>query len=245
MQRLRRLLGSERGDLLIDSMFGAVILGIMMAATGSILMGAIGASTGNHNTTVRSVLLNTVLADEKPRLSTYTATPRSVTRTVNGASISVSIWREEPSAGITLLKAATPKPTVKAQSADCAGPDRLDPAKCLTSSTVVTTSQGGVEIETVTLAPGTTGALADFTVPAGATELRYVFKVTAAPADSTLTFGNRDHPDVRHIVKLPAGQTGYFYGRILVTADSKLFLQSAGPAVIDAAGIMIYEAPTP
>jgi hypothetical protein len=242
--RLRKLLVSQRGDLFIDSMFGAVIITLIMAAAGSVLMAATTAATGSDTTTTRSILLNTVLSDEKPNLARYTGTPQTITRTVRGEDVSIAIWREDPAPGMSVLNAATKKPAKAAEGADCAGTDRLDSSKCLTSRTTVTASAGGVDLKTVTLAPGTSGALNDFAAPAAATELRYVFKVTEATADSTITFGNRDHPDVTHIVKIPAGQTGYYYGRVLVNGSAKLFLQSSGPAIVDAASILIYEAPT-
>lgn len=242
MKRLRKLLSSQRGDMLIDSMFGAVIISIIMAAAGSLMMAATTAATGNDATTTRSILLNTVLSDEKPNLANYTATPQTLVRTFNGQDFTVALWREEPSPGVTVLHAATRKPAKDAELADCSGPDRLDSGNCLTSRTVTTTSASGVEITTVPLNPGTAGALHDFTAPAGATELRYIVKVTAAAGDSTLTFGSRDQPAV-HVVKIPSGQTGYFYGRILVDAGSRLFLASSGPATIDSASTVIYEAP--
>lgn len=245
MRKLRRILRSQRGDLLIDSMFGAFIIALIMATAGSVLIAATTASGGNDRMTARSILLNTVLSDEKPNLATYTSEPRTVSRTANGKSVTISLWRDEPSPGVTVLNAATPKPTARTESTNCSGPDRLDSAKCLTSRTVITTPASGVAIKAVPLAAGTSGALADFTAPAGATELRYVLKVTGATADSTVTFGNRDHPEVTHVVRIPAGQTGYFYGRILVNAGSRLFLQSSGPATFDTASTMIYEAPTP
>lgn len=228
--------------MLIDSMFGAVIISIIMAAAGSLMMAATTAATGNDATTTRSIFLNTVLSDEKPNLANYTAAPQPLTRTVNGQDITVALWREETSPGVTVLHAATNKSTATGAAADCSGPDRLDSAKCLTSRTVITTSAAGVDISTVPLSPGTAGALHDFTAPAAATELRYVVKVTAAAGDSTLTFGNRDQPAV-HIVKIPSGETGYFYGRILVDAGSRLFLAASGPATIDSASTVIYEAP--
>lgn len=243
MQRLRALLRSERGDLSIDAMFGAVIITVIMAAAGSVLMAATTAATGNDQITASSIVLNTVLSDEKPNLANYTATPQAIIRPVNGQNSSIAIWREDPSPGLSVLNAATKKPSKIAEDANCLGTDRFDSAKCLTSRTVITTSSSGVEITPVPLSPGTAGALQDFTVPAGTGELRYVFKVTEAAADSALTFGNRDHTDVSHTVKIPAGQTGYFYGRILVNAGSKLYLSATGPAVIDPASITIYEAP--
>jgi hypothetical protein len=245
VKTLKKLLGSQRGDLLIDSMIGAVIIAIIMAAAGTVLIGAASASSGNDTTTTRSILLNTVLSDEKPNLAKYTDAPQTLARTAGGQDVSVAIWREEPAPGMSVLNAATKRPSKGADGADCAGPDRLDSSKCLSSRTTITTSNAGIAIASVTLSPGTTGALKDFTVPAGATELRYVFKVTEASADSTLTFGNRDHPDIKHAVKIPAGHTGYFYGRILVNGGAKLFLQTSGPATIDAGSILIYEAPKP
>lgn len=245
VRKLRRILQSQRGDLLVDSMFGALIIAVIMAAAGSVLIAATTASIGNDRTTTLSILLNTVLSDEKPNLAAYTTTPKSFTRTVNEQSISISLWREEPAAGVTVLHAATPRPKATSVDADCSGTDRLDSSKCLTSRIAITTSTAGVAIKAVTLALGTAGAIADFTAPAAATELRYLFKVTTATADSTVTFGNRDHPEVKHVIKVPAGQTGYFYGRLLVNAGSRLFLQSSGPVTIDTASTMIYEAPTP
>jgi hypothetical protein len=243
MKRLWNLLRSQRGDLFIDSMFGAVIIALIMAAAGTVLMAATTAATGNGHTTNRSILLNTVLSDEKPNVARYSATPQAFTRTANGEDVTIALWRDEPAPGLTILNAATKKLTEAARGADCSGADRLDSSKCMTSRTAVTTSNAGVDIKTITVTPGTSGALNDFTAPAGATELRYVFKVTDAPADSTVSFGNRDHPDIRHAVKIPAGQTGYFYGRILVNAGAKLFIESAGPVAIDPSSIMIYEAP--
>lgn len=234
---------SQRGDLFIDSMVGAVIIALIMAAAGTVLIGATAAASGNDHTTTRSILLNTVLSDEKPNLAKYTPTPQTITRTVSGEDVSIALWREDPSPGISVLNAATQRPTKAAEGADCSGADRLDSTKCLNSRTTVTASSGGVDVKEIPLAPGTAGALKDFTAPAGATEMRYVFKVTGASADSTLTFGNRDHPDVTSVVKIPAGQTGYFYGRILVNGGAKLFLQTSGPATVDAASILIYEAP--
>lgn len=243
MNRLRKLLKSQRGDLFLDSMIGAVIIALIMAAAGTVLMGATSAATGNDATTARSILLNTVLSDEKPNLANYTSTPQTLTRTTNGAAVSIALWREDPAPGISSLNAAAQRPGKAGEGADCSGTDRTDASKCLSSRTTVTTSNGGVAITPVPLSSGTAGALRDFTTPAAATELRYIFKVTDASADSTLTFGNRDHPEVTSVVKIPSGQTGYFYGRILVNGGAKLFLQPSGPATIDAASILIYEAP--
>lgn len=245
MKRLRKLLKSQRGDLFIDSMIGAVIIALIMAAAGTVLIGATAAATGNDGTTTRSILLNTVLSDEKPNLAKYTATPQTITRTANGQDVPVTLWRDDPAPGLSVLNAVTQRPNKDGDGADCPGADRTDSTKCLGSRTTVTTSNGGVAITAVVLNPGTAGALNDFTAPAAATELRYVFKVTAASADSTLTFGNRDHPEVTSVVKIPSGQTGYFYGRLLVNGGAKLFLQPSGTAAIDAASILIYEAPKP
>lgn len=242
MKNLTRVLRSQRGDLLIDSMFGAVVIAIVMAASVSVLMAATGAAAGNNDMTVRSVLLNTVLSDEKPRLSSYSETPTTFTRTAAGHSVTVTLWRTEPSPGTTVLNAATPK-RVSAAATDCTVPEQVSTQGCLTARTVTTTSSAGVSLNILTLAPGTAGALHDFTAPAASTELRYVLKVTDASGDSTISFGNRDHAAATHTIAVPAGQTGYFYGRILVDPGSLLFISSSGPAVLDTASTTIYEAP--
>lgn len=244
MKRLRRLLSSQRGDLLLDAMFGSVVIAVIMAAAGSILIAATMASSGNDATTARTILLNTVLSDEKPNLAGYTAEPQTLTRTANGQNVSISLWREDPTPGLTVLHAAMQKPARTSENANCSGTDRFDPLKCLTSSATVTTSSAGIVPRTVPLLPGHDGSLVEFTAPAGATELRFLVKVTGATAPSTLTFGNRDHIGVHHVVQVPAEQSGYFYGRLLVDAGSHLFLQSSGPVTVDLASTLIYEAPT-
>lgn len=242
MKNLIRLLRCQRGDLLIDSMFAAVVLAIVMTASGAVLMAAAGAASGNHDLTSRSGLLNTVLSDEKPRLDSYTSTPTTVTRTAAGKTVNVTIWRTEPTPGTVVLNAATPK-RATSESTDCTVPDQVSAQGCLTARTVTPISSAGVSVTPLTLAPGTSGALHDFTVPAGATELRYVLKVTDASGDSIISFGNRDHTGATHKIAVPTGKTGYFYGRIQVDPGHLLFISSSGPAVLDSASTLIYEAP--
>jgi len=82
-----------------------------------------------------------------------------------------------------------------------------------------------------------------FSAPAGAADLRYVIKAVAVPDNSGLLFTNKDHPEVTFTVPVPSGQTGYYYGGILVNPGEALTLAMTGPASYDTSSLLIYEAP--
>ncbi|GAA4035571.1 hypothetical protein GCM10023063_20150 [Arthrobacter methylotrophus] len=242
MKRGTRLLRSQRGDMLLDSMAGVVIIVIILFAAVGIIVAAAIASVGSSHSTARSILLNSTLSDQKPALSSFTAAPSTVNGSVQGKNVPVTLWREDTPGGTVILHGAVPRNADVADTA-CADPTHLDPDQCLTSQTSATTVKAGVALTLVPLQPGDAGAMYKLTVPAGQTELRYVFKVTAVTADSKLSIINSDHPEVSFDVSIPSGQAGYYYGRILTDAGSHLSLSSTGPATFDPASFTIYEAP--
>lgn len=241
MKRLRRILRSQRGDLLIDSMLGVVLITLIMVSASGVLVVAATSSIGVSTNTSRAIVLNSVLSDAKPLSANYTSAPTTVPATAQNRGVSAILWREDRTPTLTVLHAATYRHG--SQASDCTDPSHLDAGKCLQSEIAVVTSQSGVAATPVPLGPGTGGALFDLTAPATATELRYIVKVTAAPADSTLSFVNKDHPEVTFDVSIPSGQSGYYYGRVLVNGGSKLGLVTTGPATYDAGVTMIYEEP--
>jgi hypothetical protein len=242
VNRGTRLLRSQRGDMLIDSMAGVVIIVIILVAAVAIIVAAAMASVGSSHSTARSILLNSTLSDQKPALSSFTAAPTTINGSVQGQNVPMTLWREDTAGGTVILHGAVPRNTDVANTA-CADPAHLDSDQCLTSQTSATTVKAGIAQTPVALQPGDSGALYKLTVPAGQTELRYVFKATAVTADSKLSFINNDHPEVSFDVPIPSGQTGYYYGRILTDAGSHLSLTSTGPVTFDPGSFMIYEAP--
>lgn len=241
MKRLLRILRSQRGDLLIDSMFGVILITLIMVSASGVLVVASTASMGTSTNTARAIVLNTALSDAKPLIGTFTAAPTTLAATDLSKGVSVILWREDRTSTLAVLHAATNRHG--SQSSDCTDPAHLDPGKCMQSDTAVVTSHSGVAVTAVPLSPGTGGALFDLTAPITATEIRYVVKVTDASADSKLTFINKDHSEVTFDVLVPAGQLGYYYGRVLVNAGSNLGLVTTGPATYDTAAMMIYQEP--
>lgn len=218
-------------------MFAAVLLAIVLPSAATLIFAASAAATATDSDIGRTSLLNSVLTDEMPRAGTY-ATPVAVQRQLTGKTVKVTVWADTSPAG-GVLRAAIPK---DGKSADaCSTPATLDPSLCLTSTTALPAASG-VTVKNL-LAPGTAGALHDITVPAGATELRYVFKADTVPTDSELIISNRDHPEAVHRIPLAAGQTGYYSGRILVTAGDRLAVSTSGPATLEQSSSTVYEAP--
>jgi hypothetical protein len=237
VKSLHQLLRSERGDLLLESMFAAVLLAIVLPSSATLIFAASASATAADSTISRTSLLNSVLTDETPRAGSY-ATPAIVQRQLLGKTVQVAVWTENGSAGGT-LHAAMPKDGGAPDA--CSNPAALDPSRCLTSSAALPAA-AGVVVKNV-LTPGTAGALYDLTAPAGATELRYVFKAASVPADSEVVFGNRDHPEAAHNIHLTSGQAGYYYGRILVTGGDRLTVSTTGPATFEQESFTVYEAP--
>lgn len=216
-------------------MFAAVLLAVVIPSSATLIFAASASATASDANIGRTSLLNTVLTDETPKASVYGTTPTVVQRTLNGKNVPVAVWAE---AGV--LRAATPKDGTDAGA--CSNPAVLDPAACLTSGIPLPATAGGITTKNL-LAPGTAGALYDFPAPAGATELRYVLKADSVTGASEVIFGNRDHPEATHRIAIPAGQDGYYYGRIIVTAGDRLTLSTTGPATFAPDSFLVYEAP--
>ena len=240
MKKLLRVLRSQRGDLLVDSVFSAVVLSTVMAASGVLVMSVSAAASGGDATTTRTILLNSVLSEEQARGDTYTPSPQALTRTLLGKDVTVHVWRETSGSAST-LKAAVSKENV--QTMTCSNPGNLPAEQCITSQKPLpTTPAGGIKVSPLPLLPGTGGAMYEFTVPAGTTELHYVFKAMTVPAASGMVFANRTHPGATHTVDLAAGQHGYYYGRIIVAPGDVLTLTSSGTATYDPQSFLMYEA---
>lgn len=243
MRPAGRVLRSERGDLLLDSMAGAVIVIVVFLAAVAVVTAATIASATTSHASSRSILLNTTLNDQLPRLASFTGAPTAVTGALDGQSVTMTLWREDADGGkLAILHGAV------ARSSDPSAPPCTDPAtitadSCITAQSSAVTVKGPIATTSVPLVAGTAPTLFTLTVPSGQAELRYVFKVSSASADSTLSFANTDHPGVSTDVKIPAGQTGYYYGRLRVDAGSHLSITTTGPAAVDPASFLIYEAP--
>lgn len=241
LKKLLRLLRSQRGDLLVDSVFSAVVLSTVMAASAALVMSVSAAASGGDAIAARTILLNSVLSEEQARGDSYTPSPQALTRPLLGRDVSVYVWRETVG-GASILKAAVSKE--KAQDPVCSTALDLPDEQCITSQKPLPgTPVGGIRVDRLPLQPGTDGAMYEFAVPAGATELRYVFKAASVPAASQMVFANKTRPGATHTVDLPVGQHGYFYGRIIVTPGDVLTLTPAGTAAYDPQSFLIYEAP--
>lgn len=216
-------------------MFAAVLLTIVIPSSATLIFAASASAAATDSTIARTSLLNTVLTDEKPRAGVYGAAPTVVQRAMQGKDIPVAIWTEPG-----VLRAATAKEGSTAGT--CMNPAALDPSACLTSGIPLPATAGGIATKNI-LAPGTAGALYDFAAPAGATELRYVFKAATVPGASEVIFGNRDHPEATHRIAVVPGQDGYYLGRIIVTAGDRLTLSTSGPATFAQDSFLVYEAP--
>lgn len=243
MRSPSKALRSERGDLLIDSMFGVVVLALIVFAAAAILVASLNAAAGTSRSTARAVTLNTALADALPKISTYSGTPTTANVTVLGEQAPLTLWKETVSPTLSVLRGAIPRNASIGATA-CINPAALDRSKCLTSEVSSQTSRSGIAaLAAIPLSPGTGGTLFTFSAPAGATEVRYVFKVTAASGASTVRFNNTGQPGVGFDIPVPAGQTGYYYGRALVNAGSNLSITTTGPATVDTSTFLIYKAP--
>lgn len=238
----KKILRSERGDLLIDSMFGAVVLALIIFSAAAILVATLNAAVGTSRATARAVTLKTALSDALPKISTYTGTPTTTNVTVLGEQVPLTMWRETVSPTLSVLHGAAPRNASIAATA-CTTPAAVNASSCVTSSVSVQTTRSGITAPTaIPLTAGSGSTLFTFTAPAGATEIRYVFKVTAAPAASTLRFNNTGQAGVGFDVAIPAGQTGYYYGRALVAPGSVLSVTTTGPATYDNSTFLIYKA---
>lgn len=243
MRAAGRVLRSERGELLMDAMASAVIVIVVLLAAVGVVTAATLASATTGRTAARGILLATTINDQLPGLASFTSSPTTVNGTLDGKTVPMTLWREDTEGGkLAILHGAVARSSDPGAS-PCTDPAVITADACITSQTSAVTVKGPIATTPVPLAPAAAPALFTLAVPAGQTELRYVFKVTDASADSVLTFANTDHPGIQTDVKVPAGQTGYYYGRLRTDPGSHLSATVTGPAVVDTAGFQIYEAP--
>lgn len=127
MKSVRQILRSERGDLLIESVVGTVIVALTLVPVAGILIGAATSTAAARVTESRTVLLNAVLADQTPLISIYSADPVTTNRTVDGSEVPVTLWRESPNGGTAILHAAIPGYSTSG-SRVCSDPASLDGA---------------------------------------------------------------------------------------------------------------------
>lgn len=236
MKKLSAVLRSERGDLLVSALVSLVVVGIIMGATASFLLVAAKASVaGGHNIS-RTILLNSTLADELPRAASYGTAPVQVP---TGSDALVSLWLERDGSGApAVLHAATAKPGI--QDSSCTGPSS-SARDCVLAQTPVRSPKvpPAPAYKPVDVTREDEGYSAS--VPAGVEVLGYVFKVEDAPGASGLTFSIGDRTTT---VDIPEDGTGYYYGRLHVTPDSTVSVETSGPATLAADdAIVFYEAP--
>lgn len=245
MKKLLLILRSRRGDLLVDSMIGAVVVGLIIAVTAGTLVILGKTSTNNSQNTARSIVLNNTISDQLPEAHVLTGTPVIVETTVFDKSVSVAVWKTADTGGTTTVYARTAKASNK-KPEECRTAAVANPGECLMASTRLTNDVGGMEVTEYKLVPGT-GAVKFRTaakIPAGIKEVRYVFKVVDAPAeDSSLIFAS-DATGTKHAVPIPAGKTGYYYGSLeLPETATNISLTPSGPAIFDDTSFFMYGAP--
>lgn len=250
MKKLMLILRSRRGDLLVDGMIGAAVAGIIITATISLLIVLGQSNVANSNNAARSILINSVLSDKLPALSTLTATPAVTSYAVMDGTVEVAVWREQEiksgaPAGTSILYARTSRygnPT----PAQCKTADKTNPDNCLITMMRLNDDVGGMNLTKFPLAPATAPAKLQTVapVPAGVKEIRYVFKVTEATVTSTVRFTGS--AGVSFDVTIPAGQTGFYYGSLgmpSTASDVTITAVSTGTLSFDDTSFLLYGAP--
>jgi hypothetical protein len=241
LKSVRQILRSERGDLLIESVVGTVIVALTLIPVAGILIGASNASASAKVTTSRTIFLSSVLADETPMISAYSTAPTTTNRSIDGAQVPVTLWREDPNSGTAILHAALPGYSTRS-TAVCTNPASLD--GCLTDSVAVALDTAGIALTKIPFTAGSGDALGTADIGAGVQEIRYVFKVTAAAADTKLHLAT--HPGTAAAdIAIPKDQTGYYFGSLQVDPGTAVEFTAPAGATVDPDSIVLYESPKP
>lgn len=246
MKKLMLILRSRRGDLLVDSMIGAVVVGIIIAVTAGTLVILGKTSVNNSQNTARSISLNNTISDQMPLAHTLTGTPVISEAKVLDRTIKIALWKQtDAAAGITTVYART----AKAKNGDpdsCLTADIKNPGECLIATSRLTNDVGGMDVKDFKLIPGSGTVMykTENRIPADVKEVRYVFKVTDSPSgESSLAFTS-DATGTTHTVPIPSGKTGYYYGSlILPDTATNISLTPSGPAKFDDTSFFMYGAP--
>lgn len=246
MKKLLLILRSRRGDLLVDAMVGAVVVGIIVAVTAGTLVIMGQTSINNSQNTARTITLNNVVSDQLPQAGVLTGTPVVTETKVLDKSVDVAVWKTvDATAGITTLYARTAKAN-NSNPGECRTANVKATTGCLVTSTRLINDIGGVEVAEIKLVAGsgTVKLKTAAKVPAAVKEVRYVFKVSESPAgESSLTFTS-DSTGTAFSVPIPPGKTGYFYGSLeLPETATNISLTPSGPVKFDDTSFLMYGAP--
>lgn len=248
MKKLLLVLRSRRGDLLVDGMIGAVVAGMIITATVSLLIVLGQTGVTNSNNAARDILINSVLNEKLPELESIPvppAAPAITTYPVMGGTVDVAVWREkEPLTGTSVLYARTSR-YGNTNTAQCRIADNTNPGQCLIARMRLNDDVGGMDVTKYPLVPGTSGVKFKTAapIPASVTEIRYVFKVTEASVASTVRFSG-DAGTTPFTVDIPAGQTGFYYGSLdLPATASSISITPTPSLVFDDTSFLLYGAP--
>jgi hypothetical protein len=253
MKKLLLILRSRRGDLLVDGMIGAAVAGIIITATISLLIVLGQSNVANSNNAARSILINSVLSDKLPALSTLTGTPAVASYPVMDGTVEVAVWREKElksgnPAGTSVLYARTAR-YGNTTPAQCKTADKTNPGNCLITMMRINDDVGGMNLTTFKLNPGVAPSTYIFRtaaqIPAAVKEVRYVFKVTEASVASTVRFSG-DSGSAPVNVTIPSGQTGFYYGSLTMPATAtNIYITpvTTGTLTFDNTSFLLYGAP--
>lgn len=239
MKSVPQILRSERGDLLVESVVGTVIVALTLIPVSGIIITASKTSSAAQANTTRIGFLHSVLAQETPLISSHTTIPVISTRTVNGSELPITFWREDTNRATAVLHAAVPG---YGRGADCNDPSAL--AGCLTASTTVPLDAAGIALTKIPLNSGAEGASQTAVIGAGVQEIRYVFKVAAAPVADQVTL-TVSPGTATAVVDVPIDQTGYYFGSLQVDPGTTISITLPEGATVDPDSILLYESPRP
>lgn len=236
MRRLKGLLSNDSGELLAENLVSLLMVtGVAVAAAGFYIPTGAAVSTAAQSTS-RTIMLKTTLSEQVPRLDSIGAGTTTVTGTISGKEVPVVLWREQVDG--TEVLAGTVAKRFDDGADLCTGPATVDDHSCISARIPVPAS--APDVNELRIEPGAGGTLATTVVPAGVTEVRYVFKAAASTADARVIF-NAGAGDVT--VEVATGPPGYYFGRLLVDPGSTITVAGGAGAVVDAGTLMMYEAP--
>jgi hypothetical protein len=250
MKKLLLILRSRRGDLLVDGMVGAVVAGMIVTATVSLLIVLGQSGVNNSNNSARDILINSVLNEQLPELDSIPvppATPAITAYPVMGGTVDVAVWREkEAGTGTSILYARTSR-YGNTNPAQCRTADKNNAGQCLITRMRLNDDVGGMDVTQYPLVRGVAPSTYIFKtaapIPASVTEVRYVFKVTEASVASTVKFSG-DAGTTPFTVTIPAGQTGFYYGSLNIpAAASNIYITPTSSLVFDDTSFLLYGAP--
>lgn len=241
LESVRQILRSERGDLLVENIVGVVIVALTLIPVAGILIGATTASASAQVTTARTIFLNSLLADETPTIAAHSAAPTTTNRSVNGTDVPVTLWREDPNGATAILHAAAPDYSTSS-AAVCSDPASLN--GCLTASVAVALDAGGIALARIPFTAGAGDTLGTADIGAGVQEIRYIFKVTAAPTATKLQLAASPGTAATD-VDIPEGQLGYYFGSLQVDPGTAVEFTAPAGATVDPDSIFLYESPGP